>query len=136
MTGLSYSSGEIFRADWHTANDEVVDVPAEVEVPSVDVRDVDDLALLLEKYVGWTQDIGSVDHYLVEMSRQYRDELASLKLSAPRTPLEAVKIGRELPSSNIALGVRLGKAESLERDAQAARKAADSKLAKASNNAD
>lgn len=49
---------------------------------------------------------------------------------------EAVKIGRELLSSNIALGTRICKAESWERDAQAVREPADAKLVKVSSDAD
>lgn len=55
------------RADWHAANGEVVGAPTEVEVPPVDVPEMDDLALLLEKDAGWNQDAGFVDPRLVEM---------------------------------------------------------------------
>lgn len=81
-------------ADWRSAHGVVADVPAEVEVPSVDMPDMDDLALLLEKDAGWTQYVVSVYLRLVEMCGQYRSELAALKLSVPHTSLEVVKIGR------------------------------------------
>lgn len=65
------------------------------------------------------------------MLRLYRKEHADLRLSAPSTPLEVVKIGLELLSSDIAVGTRLGNAENCECDSQATCKAADAKLAKA-----
>lgn len=41
-------------------------VPAGVELPSVDMTEVDGLALLLENVTGWTQSVVSVDPRLVE----------------------------------------------------------------------
>lgn len=55
----------------------MADVPAEVEVPSVYMPEMDDLALSLEKDANWTQDVHSVDHLLVEMWGRYRGELTA-----------------------------------------------------------
>lgn len=51
--------------------------------PSVDVPEVDDLALLLEKIVGCIQDVGSVDSRLIETWVLYGDELTALNFSVP-----------------------------------------------------
>lgn len=92
---------ESCHTDWRGAVGEVADVPAEVEVKSVYVPEMDDAALLFEKNAGWTQDVHPVDLRLVDIWGQYRDELSALKLSVPGTPLEVAKIGRELLSSDI-----------------------------------
>lgn len=57
-------------------------------------------------------------------------------LSVSRTPLQIFKIGRELLSSDIALGTYLWKARSRRRDSQAVRATADAKLAKMSSDVD
>lgn len=46
---------ERFRADWHAANGEEADMAAEVDVPSVNKLDMEELVLLLEKDVRWTK---------------------------------------------------------------------------------
>lgn len=97
---------------------------------------MDDLAILFEKDAGWTPDAGSVDPCLGEMWEQYCGELPDFKFSVSRTPLEVVKIGRELLSSNNALSGRLRNAKTCEREAQAAREAADARLARAHSVAD
>lgn len=86
-------------------------------VPSVDVSEMDELALLIEKDTGWTQNVDSVNLRLVKIWGQYRGALAALKLSVPRMPLEVVKIGCELFSTSIVLGARLEQAELCEHDA-------------------
>lgn len=80
LSGLAYASKESCRAYWRAANGEVTNVLAEAEVPCTDVPDMDDLALLLEKDAGWTQDVGSVDPRRFEMWGEYQGELAALKL--------------------------------------------------------
>lgn len=52
------------------------------------------------------------------------------QVSFSHTPLDDVKIRRELLLSNIAIGNRLGKAETCVQDAQTVRMAADAKLLK------
>lgn len=69
------------------------------------------------------------------MCGRYRGELAPLKFSVICTSFEIVKIGCEFLSSSIALGIRLGQAESCERDPQAAQGAADAKWAKTNSDA-
>lgn len=109
VTGLVNASMESFQADWRAANGDAHDVPAEVEVPSVDVLDMDDLAFLLEKDAGWTQDVGHVKLCLVEACRRSGGERIAFKASVPRAFNEVGKIGRELLSANLALGPVLGK---------------------------
>lgn len=67
-------------AGWHASNGEVatVDLPVEVEVSSVDVSDMEDLALLLEKDADWTHDGGYVDPCHVEACRRYRNKLSAI----------------------------------------------------------
>lgn len=120
-----------FSADWHAANGEVADVPAEVEVPSVYVPEMDDSGLLLEKEVYWTQDVGSVNLRPTEAWVQYQSELIAIKVSVPRTSFQVVKISCELLSANVARGTPLGQAESREREAQTVREAGHAKFAKA-----
>lgn len=131
LSGLAYASLDSCGADYSAANGEIVRVPMDGEVLSVDVQEMDDLPLLLQTDGGWNQGVCSIDDRLDKKCGQYRIELAALKKSVPRTPLEIVKIGRELFSSHIALGDRCGKAESFEPDDKVAREAADVKLAKA-----
>lgn len=52
LLDLAYVSIRSCRADWHAANGQVADVPAEVGNPSVDIAEMDHLALLLEKDAG------------------------------------------------------------------------------------
>lgn len=66
LPSLAYASMKSCRADWRAANGKTIDVPAEVEVPSVIVLEMDDLDLLLEKDAGWTQYVGSFDPLVVE----------------------------------------------------------------------
>lgn len=63
---LVYASIESCRTDWPAANDEVVDEPTEVKVPSVDVPDQNELASSLEKDAGWTQSVGFVNPHFFE----------------------------------------------------------------------
>lgn len=81
---------------------------SEVEVPYVDMPEMDDSARFLEKDSESTQGVGSVDPGRTEIWRQYQDEFATLKLSAPRSSLEIDKIGRNLLSSNVVLRISLG----------------------------
>lgn len=54
-------------------------------------------------------------------------------MSASRTSLETMKIGRQLLSANVAVVTHVGQAESGEREAQPVREAIDSKLGKANS---
>lgn len=47
--GFAYESLESCRADWCAGDGEIADVPAEVEIPSVDVPDREEHDLLLAK---------------------------------------------------------------------------------------
>lgn len=126
---------ESCRADWRAANGEVgtYDVLAKVEAPFVGVFDMDGLALLLEKGDAWTQDVGAVDPGFVKVWAQYQGEFIDIEMFVPCTSLEAVKIGCDLLSANIALGARLGEAESCVVEAQSAREAAGAQLAESSS---
>lgn len=64
----------------------------EVEVPSFDVPNKNDLTLILEDIAGCIQDVDSVDPYPVKMWGQYQVECAALEFSFLRTSLEVVKI--------------------------------------------
>lgn len=66
---------------------------------------------------------------------QYRGDFAVFKLSVSRTPLEVIRVGRKLPSNNIAPGTGLGQAKSREPEAQAACDGDDAKLATVNSNA-
>lgn len=57
---------ESSRADWSASRCEANDVPAAVESPSAEVPEMDDLAILLVKDAGCTQNVGSVDPRLVD----------------------------------------------------------------------
>lgn len=80
--------------NWRAASGEAGDVPEELEVPSVDVPEMYNRILLLEKNAGWIQDVGSVNSRLVEMWEKYQGTLVALILSVSRTPLEVVTICR------------------------------------------
>lgn len=56
-------------------------------------------------------------------------------MSVPGTSLEVVKIGHELLSSNIALRIRFGQAESREREEKAVHEAAYEKLSRVNSDA-
>lgn len=103
MSELAYVSIDSCRAHWRAANCKIVNVPADAETLSVNVQEIEDLALLLEKDAGWTQDDRSVDPHLFQTWGQYRGELPALKSSVLRRPLEVVMIRGELLPSNIAL---------------------------------
>lgn len=45
--------------------------PMEVEVRSVDVPEMNDLAKLLDEAAGWTQDVTFVDPHRVDLWTQY-----------------------------------------------------------------
>lgn len=94
LTDLAYESIEGRHSDFLATNRETADVPTAVKSPSANVPDMDDHVVLLENNAGWTQDINSVDPCFVETRGLYRGEPTALKLSAPRTSSEAVKIGR------------------------------------------
>lgn len=53
---------ESFKDDWHAVNVEVAenDVPEEIGILSVDVRDMENPIFLLKKYAGWNQDISFI----------------------------------------------------------------------------
>lgn len=126
---LAYASMGICSADCRTANCKKDDVPAEVHVPSVDVPEMNDLAILLGKCAGRIQNVVSVDSLLVAVWGQYRGDPSAIILCVPRTSLEVFGIGFELLSSHIALYVRLRNAGSSKSDPQAARETAGAKLA-------
>lgn len=52
LLNVSYTSMESCRANWRAANVKTDCVPAAVECPSVDVRKMDVLVILLEKGAG------------------------------------------------------------------------------------
>lgn len=62
---LEYASMESRRSDWRAANCKIVDVTEEVEASSVNVPEMHNLTMLLEKGAGWAQYVGSVDPRLV-----------------------------------------------------------------------
>lgn len=66
LPGLAYPAMQSFHMDRSAANGKIVDLLAEVEVPSVVMPEMDDLSVWLEKDVGWTQDVGSVDSRLID----------------------------------------------------------------------
>lgn len=90
------------RADWRATNGETVDGAAYVNVPSVFVSEMDDLAIFLEEDSGWTKNMGSVDSHIINMWGQYRGEPNTLKFSDLHNPLDDSKIRCKLLSSNIA----------------------------------
>lgn len=96
---------------------------------------MNELAILIEKKVGWTQRLGSVHPLHAEIWRPYCSEPATLKLSTSRTSHEIVRIGKHLLSSNNSLEIRLGKAKTRKRDSWALCGAANTKLAKACTDA-
>lgn len=63
----TYASNEVCCAD----NDEPSDVPGKVKGTSVDVHDMDERALFLEKDAGWNPDVEFFNFRLVEMGIQY-----------------------------------------------------------------
>lgn len=134
--GSLYLLIESCDADWRATNAEVADILRKLEVQTVDVQEIDKPALFLEINAGWTQNTSYVDPLLFENCCQCRGDLASLKSSVSRTALEAFKICCELLSTNIELGARDWQAESCKRHAPAALKAADTRLAKMSIDAD
>lgn len=58
---------EELSPSWCADNGNIIVFLEDVEVLFVDVPEIDDLAVLLEKDVGWTQKVGFVDRRLVEM---------------------------------------------------------------------
>lgn len=58
---LSYASMDSCHVNWRAMSGEANDVSAAVKCPSVDVLEMDDVAVLLEKYADRAQGIGSVD---------------------------------------------------------------------------
>lgn len=135
VVGRSYLLMESYCADWWAANGKIVDVPAVVEVQSVDMPEIDHLEILLEKDADWTEDFVSVDSLVAEIWGQYRGDHNFFELSVTCTAFEVVDIGHELFLSNIALVTRLEKTETRERDALADCEAAGAKFVKACNNA-
>lgn len=83
------------------------EVPEGVELLSSQVLEMDDLALLLEKVVGWKQDVGLVDPWLIEKWSRYCDELVGAKLAVPCTFNEVLKIVREVISAYAYRSVRI-----------------------------
>lgn len=81
---------ESCAADWRADKGVIVDVLAEVELPSVDVTEVDEHLMLFEKDASCTGNAGSVDFHLIKMPGQQRGKLADFLLSVLLTPLEIV----------------------------------------------
>lgn len=94
LPALAYVYMKSFCTKWRVDNDEATAVPAAAECPSVGVLEMNNLAVLLKKDAGWTQDVVSVDLRLVEIRGLYHGEHTALKLSAGRTHYEVVKNGR------------------------------------------
>lgn len=74
LPGLAYTSMESFHVDYRAPNSKKTDVPAEVEVLSVDMPKMDDRGLLLEKDAGWSQYVGSFEPRLVDTWEKYCGE--------------------------------------------------------------
>lgn len=124
---------ESCAADWQATNSKVADVPAEVKDPSVDVLEMEDFALLIERDAGWAKDVGSVDPRPCKRYGQYRSELAAIKVLILCTYLEVSRIDRESSSANNPPRAHVGHAESPACEAQVAREATDVKLVRANN---
>lgn len=79
ITGLAYEGMDSCRADWLAAKGETADVPAEVEVPSVAVPEMHDMAVVVEKVPGKNEDVGSVHRLLAKSCGQYLDGITAFK---------------------------------------------------------
>lgn len=67
FSGHSYASIESLLADWRAGNGQIADLSVEVEVPSVDMTNMDNLTLLLENDSSWSQDFCLVDLHPVDV---------------------------------------------------------------------
>lgn len=74
---------------WRVGNgeSEAEEVSKEVELPSAQAQEMDNLALLLQKDTGWTKNAGSVDAWFTEKCEQYCGDLVDAELTVPTTHL-------------------------------------------------